>query len=43
MPKEDPKKLRMRAAELKLKAECLVNEADDLLARAEQIDAAGSL
>ena len=40
IPKDDPRKLRMRAEELKLKAGRLVNEADDLLARAEQIEAA---
>jgi hypothetical protein len=38
--KEDPQKLRMRAEELKLKAVSLSNEADDLFARAEQIEAA---
>ena len=38
--KDDPRKLRMRAEDLKLKAGRLVNEADDLLARAEQIEAA---
>jgi len=32
----------MRAGELKLMAEGLVREADDLLARAEQIEAAES-
>jgi hypothetical protein len=40
IPKDDPRKLRMRAEELKLKASRLVNEADELLARAEQIEAA---
>lgn len=40
IPKDDPRKLRMRAEELKLKAGRLVNEADDLVARAEQIEAA---
>lgn len=39
-PKEDPQKLRMRAEELTLKAASLSNEADDLLAKAEQIEAA---
>jgi len=38
--KEDPQKLRMRAEELKLKAASLSNEADDLFARAERIEAA---
>jgi hypothetical protein len=40
IPKDDPRKLRMRAEELKSKAGRLVNEADELLARAEQIEAA---
>jgi hypothetical protein len=39
-PKDDPQKLRQRAEELKLKATSLSNEADDLFARAEQIEAA---
>ena len=39
-PKEDPQKLRMRAEELKLKSASLSNEADDLFAKAEQIEAA---
>ena len=40
-PKDDPQKLRQRAEErLKLKAASLTNEADDLFARAEQIEAA---
>ena len=38
--KDDPRKLRMRAEELKLKSGTLVNEADELIARAEQIEAA---
>lgn len=38
--KEDPLKLRRRAEELKLKAASLSNEADDLFAKAEQIEAA---
>ena len=42
IPKDDPRKLRMRAEELKRKAEGLVREADDLLAKAEQIEAAES-
>jgi hypothetical protein len=40
IPKGDPAKLRMRAEELKLKAARLTNEADDLFARAEQIESA---
>jgi hypothetical protein len=36
--KDDPRKLRMRAEELKLKAARLANEADELFARAEQIE-----
>jgi hypothetical protein len=40
IPKDDPRKLQMRALELKLKAEGLVKEADDLLERAELIQAA---
>jgi hypothetical protein len=40
IPKEDPQKLRMRAVELKLKAERLFREADNLLEKAEQIEAA---
>jgi hypothetical protein len=39
-PKDDPQKLRQRAEELKLKAASLANEADDLFAKAEQIQAA---
>jgi hypothetical protein len=39
-PKDDPQRLRQRAKELKLKAASLSNEADDLLAKAEQIEAA---
>jgi hypothetical protein len=39
-PKDDPQKLRQRAKELKLKAASLTNEADDLFAKAEQIEAA---
>jgi hypothetical protein len=39
-PKDDPQKLRQRAEELKLKAASLTNEADDLFAKAEQIEAA---
>ena len=38
--KGDPKKLRMRAEELKLKSAALANEADELFALAEQIEAA---
>jgi len=41
IPKGDPKKLRMRAEELKRKADGLIKEADNLLARAEEIEAAG--
>ena len=41
IPKDDPKKLRMRAEELKRKADGLIKEADDLLARADAIEAAG--
>ena len=40
IPQGDPQKLRMRAEELKLKACRLANEADELLARAEEIEAA---
>ena len=40
IPKDDPKKLRMGAEELKLKAGRLVNEADELIAKAEQIEIA---
>jgi len=43
IPKGDPRKLRMRAEELKLKAGSLINEADELLARAEQIEAAQAI
>jgi len=39
IPKDDPRKLRMRAEELKLKAGRLASEADELLTRAEQIEA----
>jgi hypothetical protein len=42
-PKDDPEKLRQRAAELKLKAASLTNEADDLFAEAERIEAAQKL
>ncbi len=38
IPKGDPGKLRMRATELKLKAEGLLREADELIARAEEIE-----
>ena len=38
--KEDPRKLRIRAEELKLKAARLANEADELFAKAEHIEAA---
>jgi hypothetical protein len=40
IPKDDPSKLRMRTEELKLKAARLTNEADELFARAEQIESA---
>ncbi len=40
IPKDDPTKLRMRAEELKLKAARLTNVADELFARAEQIESA---
>jgi hypothetical protein len=40
IPKDDPIKLRMRADELKLKAARLTNEADELFARAEEIESA---
>lgn len=40
IPKDDPKKLPMHAEELKLKAARLVHEADELLARAKQIETA---
>ena len=40
IPKGDPKKLRMRAEELKLKSARLMNEADELIAKAEQIERA---
>lgn len=40
--KDDPRKLRMRAEELKRKADGLVREADELLVKAEQIEAEGS-
>lgn len=40
IPKDDPKKLRMRAEELKLKAARLANEADELFALAERIEVA---
>ena len=43
IPKDDPRKLRMRADELKRKAERLVSEADELLAKAEQIESASRL
>jgi hypothetical protein len=36
--KDDPKKLRMRAEELELKSARLANEADELIARAAQIE-----
>jgi len=36
--KTTPKKLRMRAEELKLKSARLANEADELIARAVQIE-----
>jgi hypothetical protein len=42
IPKGNPKKLRMRAEELKLKAARLANEADELFARAEQIESASN-
>jgi hypothetical protein len=42
IPKDDPRKLRMRAEELKRKAERLIKEADDLLVKAEEIEATGS-
>jgi len=38
LPKNDPAKLRMRATELKLKAEGLIKEADELEARAAEIE-----
>ena len=38
LPKNDPAKLRMRATELKLKAEGLIKEADELEARALQLE-----
>jgi hypothetical protein len=38
--KEDAKKLRLRAEALKLKAASLAHEADELLERAQQIEAA---
>jgi hypothetical protein len=38
LPKDDPKKLRMRAEELELKSATLANEADKLFERAEQIE-----
>jgi len=38
-PKDDPQKLRQRAEKLKLKAASLTNEADELVAKAEQIEA----
>jgi hypothetical protein len=40
IPKDDPRKLRMRAQELKLKAERLSQEADGLLVKAEEIESA---
>ena len=36
----DPKKLRMRAEKVKLKPARLSNEADELFARAEQLESA---
>jgi hypothetical protein len=39
MLKSDPKTLRMRATELKLKAEGLIREADKLELQAEEIEA----
>ena len=38
IPKGDPDKLRMRATRLKLKAEGLLREADELILRAEEIE-----
>jgi len=38
LPKSDPAKLRMRATELKLKAEGLIREAYELEARAEELE-----
>lgn len=40
IPKGDPKKLRMRAQELKLKSARLMNEDDELIASAELIERA---
>ena len=42
-PKDDPQRLRQRAKELKSKAASFSNEADDLFAKAEQIEAARKL
>jgi hypothetical protein len=42
IPKDDPRKLRMRAGELKRKAEWLIKEADHRIAKAEQIEVAES-
>ena len=41
IPKEDPKRLRMRAEELKGRAAGLLKQADELIARAEQIESSG--
>ena len=38
IPNDDPKKLRMRAIELKLKAEGFQREADELERRAEELE-----
>jgi hypothetical protein len=38
LAKGDPAKLRMRATELKLKAESLIREADDLETRAAELE-----
>jgi len=38
IPKTDPAKLRIRATELKLKAEGLLREADALIAKAEELE-----
>jgi hypothetical protein len=40
IPKADPAKLRIRATELKLKAEGLLREADALIAKAEELESA---
>jgi hypothetical protein len=43
LAKGDPVKLKMRATELKLKAERLIKEADELELRAEELERSNTL